>query len=166
MGQQPNIPLGIEDLPRSTPKPGPPRRWSPNRPGDLAAPEEVPWGGAFGTPGPDTGYALVLLRKRHLDLLPGESRRDAEAALAAVMAARGSRLGRAPMAADADAAEIILGFGSVDPSRRRPWTAGLAHDPARVRQLVAAVDSEALVASVEDLRDRARRGERMFAARS
>lgn len=166
MGQQPNIPLGLEDLPRSTPKPGAPRRWSPNRPGDLTSPEEVPWGGAFGTPGPDTGYALTLLRKRHLDLLPGESRSDAEAALGAVMAARASRLGRAPVAADAEVAEAILGFGSVDPSRRRSWTAGLAHDPGRARRLVAAVDPEALVASPEEVRDRARRGERMFAPRS
>ena len=62
MGQQPNMPLTMADLPRPEPHPGPARGWRAGRPGDPSSPADVPWGGAFGTPGPDTGYALRLLR--------------------------------------------------------------------------------------------------------
>ena len=55
MGQQPNMPLTVEDLPRPEPHPAPARRWRAGRPGDPALPADVPWGGAFGTPGPDPG---------------------------------------------------------------------------------------------------------------
>ena len=101
MGQQPNLPLALEDRPRPEPQPAPARRWRAGRPGDLSGPGEVPWGGAFGTPGPDTGYALRLL---------ADAGRcgDEATALAAVVAARSSWLGRAPVAADLEAAEILL----------------------------------------------------------
>ena len=84
MGQQPNIELEIADLPRPTARPAPARRWSPSRPGEMNTPEDVPWGGAFGTTGPDTGYALSLVGQRDLVLAHGEHRANAEAAIAAV----------------------------------------------------------------------------------
>lgn len=152
MGQQPNVPLEIEDLPRRTPKPAAPRRWSPNRPGDLAGPADVPWGGAFGTPGPDAGYALRLLGDRDLALVTGEGRADLEAALAALMVARASHFGRAPVMADAEVAEALLDVGGADPSWRRQWTTGLAHKPWQATGLVEAVDPEALVSSPADIR--------------
>src|SRR4030042_1832111 len=104
------MPLAVEDLPRPGALPAPPGRWRARRPGDLGSPGEVPWGGAFGTPGPDTGYPLGLLSERPLALAAGERRDDAEAAVAALMAARASALGRAPVAADAEVAELILGY--------------------------------------------------------
>lgn len=164
MGQQPNIQLHLEDLPRRTAHPGPARRWSARRPGDLAAPGEVPWGGAFGTPGPDTGYALRLLAGRPLALAAGESRTDAERLVVALMAARASRLGRAPVAADAEVAEIILGLRPRAPGgeeaaalRRRVSSPGLEG----VQSLLAAVDPDLLTAAPAEVERRRAAGEAM-----
>lgn len=101
MGQQPNMPLTMEDLPRPEPHPAASRRWRAGRPGDMSSPADVPWGGAFGTPGPDTGYALHLLAGRAGE--PEETR-----ALATIVSARASRLGRGPVPADVAAAEVIV----------------------------------------------------------
>lgn len=138
MGQQPNIPLGIEDLPRATAHPAAANRWSPDRPGELSGPEAVPWGGAFGTPGPDTGYALTIVRRRDL---PGgdHHRRDVEAAVVAVVAARASAIGRAPVPADVDVAVELL-----DLDAGVEHLAGIAHAPARLRGLVASIPRERL----------------------
>ena len=147
MGQQPNVPQRIENLPRPTSHPGPARRWRPDRPGDLSDPEEVPWGGPFGTPAPDAGYALRLLSDRPL---PGgdDARHDVTAAVAAVMAARASSLGRAPVAADVDAAIALLGLES--PSR---WAElkGIAHDHRRLHALVATIPGDEIGAPLEEL---------------
>jgi hypothetical protein len=161
MGQQPNMPLEIEDLPRRRPAPGAPRRWSPNRPGEMSSPSDVPKGGRFGTPGPDAGYALRLLRQRDLPTIDGESRADLETALLALILARVSRRGRAPTASDVEAAEAILEVGGPDPSWRLAWTSGLAHGHQGAAHLVAAVDDETLVASTDELGERARAGERL-----
>lgn len=146
MGQQPNIPLGIEDLPRPTPHPPAPRRWRPNRPGDLGAPGEVPSGDGFGTPGPDTGYALRLLRGRDL---PGgmEHRVDVTAAVAAVMGARAAALGRAPVAADAEAAIALLALDDISVKH----LAGVAHDHGRLRTLVTAIPAGRLTLPISRL---------------
>lgn len=165
MGQQPNIRIGMEDLPRATAKEAPARRWSPDRPGDLVSPQSVPWGGSFGTPGPDAGFALMIVRGRELALLEGETRADVETAVAVIMAARASQLGRAPIPADALVAEALLGFGSVDPSWRLEWTKNLAHDHRAARQLVAAVDRTALTAPLDGLLRRIEAGERLVAGR-
>ncbi|MFQ5947861.1 MAG: hypothetical protein ACE5KX_03255 [Acidimicrobiia bacterium] len=171
MGQQPNIELSIEDLPRPTPRQAAPRRWSPKRPGDLGAPEEVPWGGMFGTPGPDAGYALVLLQERGLPIAGDEEADDVETALADLMAARASHYGRAPVGEDAEVAELILGYRleGVDTTLlaelaelRRKWLAGLAHRPEKRRNLVAAVKLDALAAKPDEVRRRLGEGERLI----
>lgn len=166
MGQQPNIRIGMEDLPRATAKPGPARRWSPDRPGDMASPQAVPWGGAFGTPGPDAGYALRIIRERDLPLIEGESRADAETAVATLMAARASHFGRGPMVTDAAVGEALLGFGVGDAEWRGSWTRGLAHDHHAARDLVAAVDHDALFAPLATVQRRVESGERLVAARA
>ncbi|MBP1632422.1 MAG: hypothetical protein H6Q11_710 [Acidobacteria bacterium] len=164
MGQQPNIQLHLEDLPRPEAHPGPARPWSARRPGDLVAPQQVPWGGAFGTPGPDTGYALRLLAGRPLALAEGERRDQAEGLVAALMAARASLLGRAPVAADAEVAEMILGLGAEGPAagaaadaRRRLWGQGAE----AVRRLLEATDPELLAAPADEVRRRWAAGERL-----
>jgi hypothetical protein len=165
MGQQPNVPITPADLPRRSPKPAAPRRWSPNRPGDLAGPAEVPWGGAFGTPGPDAGYAVWLVRSRSLPTVPGETRDDLEAAVVALTIARASRLGRAPVAADVEAAEAALGVGADDPSWRREWTAGIAHSHHGVQRLVAAVDIDGLLSDPGSIRRRLASGDHVLGGR-
>jgi len=144
MGQQPNMPLSLEDLPRAQPHPAPARRWRAGRPGDLSAPAEVPWGGAFGTPGPDAGYALRLLQDRD----SGGAERPA---LATVMGARASRLGRAPVAADAEAAEIILALAPASPVHA-PGVPG--HGAEAPRRLLESLDASLLAAPLDDLRRR------------
>jgi len=154
MGQQPNIELGMSDLPRPTPQPAPARRWRPGRPGDLATPSEVPWGGAFGTTGPDAGFALRIVSGRDVPLTGGEGRRDADALIAGVAAARASRVGRAPTNEDVDAALVLLGYdtrgipqGVADDlaARRRRWVSGAAHHPARVHRVVGSISPDVLV---------------------
>ncbi len=165
MGQQPNIQLDLEDLPRLEPSPGPARRWSARRPGDLAGPQQVPWGGAFGTPGPDTGYALRLLAGCPLALVEGERRADAERMVAALMAARASRLGRAPVAGDAEVAEIILGFraersATADATEKRRRFSG--HGAEGLHRLLEAVDAGLLAAPLTEVRRRWAAGERLI----
>lgn len=139
MGQEPNIRLGLEDLPRAVPEPAAPARWSPQRPGDFVSPDEVPWGGAFGTPGPDTGFAYKIVR--NLDL-PGAAHRrsDIEAVLVVVMSARASSLGRAPTAADAAVAIDLLELSEASADS----FAGIAHDHARLGAVVATIRAESL----------------------
>ncbi len=169
MGQEPNIPLRMEDLPRPTPQPDPARRWSPDRPGELHGPDDVPWGGMFGTPGPDAGYVLRLIHHADLELAPGEDAHDAEVALAAVAAARASHFGRAPVGHDVEVARLVLGYAGDLPDAvraafaadRPAWIANLSHRPARERQLVAAVPVDLLTASVDDVRRRVAGGERL-----
>jgi hypothetical protein len=142
VGQQQNIPITLADLPGATAKPAAPRPWRPDRPGDITSPQQMPWGGAFGTPGPDTGYALRLIRRRGLELEPG-IRRDVEAAILAIASARASALGRAPVPDDIDVAMDLLGL---DDSAAVSRFAGIAHDNARLRGLVEAVPRETLMA--------------------
>ena len=167
MGQQPNIELEISDLPRPEPEPAPARRWSPTRPGEISAPDDMPWGGAFGTTGPDAGYALTLLAARDLPLSSGEDRKNVEVAVATLAAARASRFGRAPRAQDIDVGLLLLGYDeSLSPQlaellaeQRRPWLAGLAGHPDRARELAAAIPVEALEAQPDELLSRLARGE-------
>lgn len=171
MGQQPNIELDISDLPRPVSHPAPARRWRPDRPAELESPADVPWGGAYGTTGPDTGYVLKLLAGRHLRTVPGESHHNAEAAVAAVAAARASHFGRAPIGLDVDAAALLLGFDRegipdavVDAiEEKRPgWIANLGHDAARARRVVASVPVDVLTLHPDEIRTRMAAGESLL----
>lgn len=168
MGQQPNVPFDMSDLPRPKAKTAPARRWSPGRPGDLDKPSEVPWGGAFGTTGPDTGYAARLLAGRALAVAPNEDPHNAEAAVVAIAGARASHAGRAPISEDVDVALVLLAFDHTGlpedtvadiSERRRDWIANLNHDRAAARALVAAIPVTVLVATPAEIRARLRAGE-------
>lgn len=134
MGREPNIRLGFEDRPRATPEPGVPRRWSPRRPGEIESPEEMPWGGAFGTPGPDPGFAYRIVGS--FDLPGDESHRpDVEAVLVAVVTARASAMGRAPSASDVVTAIDLLELTEATAGS----FGGIASDHARLGRVVAAL---------------------------
>lgn len=147
MAQQPNIELEPGDLPRAVPQPAPPRRWEPSmRPGMITAPDQVPRGGTYGTPGPDMGWALTLIRRAWPDLDD-----ELEAVLAALMVARASSFGRAPIPADLEAAKVMCGIGDDLPAwlaeRRERWVEAAAHEPSRGakgRTAVSEVDHELL----------------------
>ncbi len=131
----------------------------------------MPWGGAFGTTGPDTGFVYLLIKERHLALADGEDHHSAEAGVAALAGARASHFGRAPTARDVEVAMVILGY---DPEgfppdliaalqdERQKWLANLGHDAARARELVASVPIENLAAPVDSLRTRMAAGERLI----
>jgi hypothetical protein len=152
MGQQPNIELDPADLPRPVPEPGAPVRGRPARPGVITAPGEVPRGAAFGTPGPDTGWAKRILREADLP-----ERSDAlEAVLATLMAARASRFGRAPVPQDLEVALLILGYGPGLPEeladRRRRWLESAAHERVKGRAVLAEIDRDLLAETPEHVR--------------
>ncbi|MEA2011456.1 MAG: hypothetical protein U9N78_12185, partial [Actinomycetota bacterium] len=130
MAQQPNIEAPISAQPQRLSGTGPERSWSPNRPGELTG-TGMPWGGAFGMPGPDAGYALKLVAGRELILADHEHRADATAAVAAVAAARSSLVGRGPTKGDVDAAIVILGYDAANEFGpvRAAAIGGSAHHP-------------------------------------
>ena len=144
MGQQPNVDVDSSDLPRPTPDTDPPRRWRPTRPGVIVSPDQMPWGGAFGTPGPDTGWALRLVRLAELP----ERSDGLESVLAALMSARASHFGRAPVPEDLEVALILAGFGEGLPAefveRRERWIEATAHEPSPGRAAVADIPPDLL----------------------
>jgi hypothetical protein len=171
VGQQPNIELEMADLPRPVPKPAPPRRWTPERPGDLGTPQDVPWGGGFGTIGPDSGYARTLVGSRELDLAEGEPRGRAAAAVAAIASARSSLFGRAPIGKDIDVGAVLLGYDTAElppdvvrglQTARMSWLAGVEHRPGALVDLVAAIDPETLREDAAAIRSRMAQGERLI----
>jgi hypothetical protein len=170
LGQQPSIELELSDLPRPEPTRHPERRWRPSRPGDIQGPDEMPWGGSFGTTGPDTGYALALLLLFEIDPGPLQNQRDLHIGLAAVAGARASRFGRAPVKEDVELALLVFGFlpeglhddlvaGLVED--RHEWFANAAHEAEKGRRIAAAVPLEVLELSVGEVRRRMAAGERL-----
>ncbi len=163
MAQQPNIELRPPEPQRGASGAGPERPWAANRPGELTG-TGMPWGGAFGMPGPDAGYAMKLAAGRDLILSDYEHRADADAAVAAVAAARSSLVGRGPTKGDVDAAIVILGyeaesdFGPV----RAAAIGGSAHHPLRIRRLIAGIPTDAYDATVDELRERVASGESLI----
>ncbi|MDH3607192.1 MAG: hypothetical protein OER12_09355 [Acidimicrobiia bacterium] len=169
MGQEPSLEIPQEDRPRAVATPAPARRWSASRPGDLHAPSDVPWGGPFGTPGPDTGYGLKLAAGATLNLAEDERRHPVERVLVLIIGARASLFGKAPSADDLGFAVMLLGL---DTSReipeaattqlaaaRRYWAPRVAHSTADARRLSARLTPDLLALSPDDLRHRLALGE-------
>ena len=155
MGQQPNVEIPLSDQPRLVPEPDPPRRWRPTRPGVITAPDQVPKGGSFGRPGPDTGYALRLIRASGIDLSAAQ-----EQVVAALMGARTSILGRAPTSGDLAVALVVAGIGDGLPAhvveRGAAWADATAHEASPGQVAVGAVDPDLLILTPDEVRRRLR----------
>lgn len=108
MGQEPNIELKPSDAPRPTREPSAPQGWVNERPGAITSPDQQPWGGAFGRPGPDTGWALRLIRRAEWDR--SHRGKEIEAVLVTLVGARASYFGRAPVPQDVEVALTLLGL--------------------------------------------------------
>lgn len=128
----------------------------------------MPWGGAYGTPGPDTGYALKLVKERMIPLADGEDRHNAEDAIAALVGARASHFRRAPTPGDVDVAMLVLGYRDEGVPKklleelaaaRLPRIANIGHDVARERALVSSVSVATLASPLFDLTARMAGGE-------
>jgi hypothetical protein len=145
MAQQPNIELLLAARPRAVLRPGPARRWRPSdRPGVITAPGQVPRGDQFGTPGPDTGYALTLIERTEL---PDRSEGLVKV-LAALMGARAASFGRAPTVEDLEVAKLLSGIGDGLPDhlvdRRARWVEATAHETPPGRSALADVGPDLL----------------------
>jgi hypothetical protein len=169
MGQEPKIEISLEDLPRATSGPAPARRWKASRPGDLHAPADVPWGGAFGTPGPDTGYALKLESEASYELEAGESRDNVQSVLLLIMGARASWFGKAPSNDDLAWSLMVLGLDRQEEipqaimaqlaENRQYWAPLVANSNAAARRLSARFTPGLFAWSVVDLRHHLALGE-------
>ena len=151
MGQQPNVELTAAQLPRATPEPDPARRWRPTRPGVITRPEQVPTGPSFGTPGPDTGFALVLIRAHGSDLSEGQQK-----VVAVLMAARASLLGRAPTKEDVEVARLMAGIGEGLPTnfvdRGERWVTAAGHERSPGRKALTEVERDLLMLPAREVR--------------
>lgn len=133
MAQQPNIEVDRARAPLPELEPGPARRGSQPRPGVISTPDDVAWGGSYGTPGPDTGWALSLIRRADFDR--SHRARETEVLLTALVAARASRAGRAPIPQDVEVGLIMLGLREGLPAelaeRRERWLDAAIHERPR-----------------------------------
>lgn len=169
MGQEPSIDIAGADVPRAQAEPAPALRWTATRPGDLHSPTEVPWGGAFGTPGPNTGYALKLAAGADYELDEGESRQNVDATLVVIMSARASMTGKAPSVDDLSFALLMLGLDTREEvpdavtlqlvADRKQWAPRAAHSKLAARDLAGHLTPDLLVLSPADLRHRLALGE-------
>jgi len=169
MGQEPRIEIPLGDRPRATPGPAAARRWRASRPGDLHAPTDVPWGGAFGTPGPDAGYALKLAAEASYELEAGESRDNVQSVLLLIMGARASWFGKAPSSEDLAWGLLVLGLDQREEipqaararlaESRRYWAPRVANSNAAARRLSARFTPELFSWSLADLRHHLALGE-------
>lgn len=150
MAQQPNIELDSSDLPRSTLATAAARPWK-FRPGMITSPDQVPTGAAFGSPGPDTGWALKVIHAIEDRLDP-----DLEAVLVALMAARAADAGRAPIPEDLAVAKLLAGIGDGLPvqlaERCTRWTDAVPHEKRKGRTAVGEVPADLLAGKPDEVR--------------
>jgi hypothetical protein len=166
MGQQPNIELELSDLPRPTAKVGVSRRWTPNRPGDITTPEQMPTGPGFGRPGPDTGFVLKLIDNAEFVVADDESHHNVEYALALIAGARASRYMRGPTVEDVEVALTVAGYRGNDAGAmadaRKAAFANVSHDNARARVLIDAIPESVLLETPAQIATRMQAGERFL----
>ncbi len=157
MGQQPNIELDLDDLPRPSPEPGAPSAWKPTRPGEITSPAEMPVGGVFGNPSPDTGWVKKLVARAEFD----RSASTTEDVVATIASARASVFGRGPVPADVEAALIVLGLrdeGLDQTTRdrlielREGWFRTASHENVRGRAALDVIGREFLHQSLDGIR--------------
>ena len=126
-----------------------PGAWTTSRPAELRTPTALR-GPSVGTPGPDAGFALRLVRRfaHDLRLTEGEDEHDVLVGVALIAARRAALYGRAPSIYDVQLALALWGFLVDGPqdliaARRRAF-ASVSHDYVTQRALVDAVPEESL----------------------
>jgi len=151
MAVDPYVPTAAEDAPRESARIPPPSGWRAVRPGDIVPGERSsPPGRLFGTPGPDSGYALTLAQRFHdrMEIVFPETAHDAMAVAAELAMRRAGLYGRAPVREDLELALTLFGWlGGTTPELvewRRLTVVGAAHDYAGRRKLVESVPEATL----------------------
>jgi hypothetical protein len=139
----------LADQPRRGLPLPPARKFRNDRPAALA-PASQPFGGQFGTPGPDQGFGLKLAKvfTDRLVLAENEHTEDAVAGCVNVGLARAALFGRAPVIHDMTVAYTIWGFLGEAPSElvdmRRPLFMAASHHYWDQREIVARTPPETL----------------------
>lgn len=150
--QEPNLSPGVR-LPAA-------RNWRADRPGDLRDGIQ-PRGPRFGDPGPNIGYALLLVHRMRspFALTAFETHHDVDPVVAALAMKRAASYGRAPVAADVECAALALGYLGPATPELVAWRAdavdGAGHDYGTVRRICDAVPLEALRLAPDALAARA-----------
>jgi hypothetical protein len=135
--------------------------WRAVRPGDID-PAVGPGcnGVLFGSPGPDSGYALTLAERFHgrITAVFPETVHDAESLAAQFAMRRGGVFGRAPVLGDLELGFTLFGWLGDPPADlvewRRKAAAGVAHDYARRVTLIEAIPEWVVRHGVDDIRAR------------
>lgn len=127
-----------------------PGDWRQRRVAELLSPEP-PRGKAIGTPGPDTGYALLLAHElfaERVEVTDGIGVEDALAAGAVVAGRRAALYGRAPVAKDVELGLTLFGLLGGAPAELVAWRKtrlqALSHHYLEQRRLADAVPEATL----------------------
>jgi hypothetical protein len=161
MAVDPYVPTRPEDAPRRSVAIPPAAGWRAIRPGDIDP--EVGSGRSgvlFGTPGPDSGYALTLAARFHGQIAAvfPETVHDAENLAAHVAMRRGAVFGRAPVLTDVELGFTLFGWLGDAPADlvewRRKAVAGVAHNYPRRVSLVEAIPEWVIRQRPDQVRDR------------
>ncbi len=149
MTQPTFVPISEADQMRPALRLSNPGVWTQSRPSELRGATR-PSGPAFGTPGPDQGYALKLAHgfADRLVLGPGEHAEDAAAGCTGVAMRRAAAFGRAPVVHDMTLAFTLWGFLGDAPDdlveKRRPLFSAAAHSYHRQRAIADLVAASTL----------------------
>ena len=152
------VPSRLAEQPRTGLKLPPAEAWRADRPGDLGVGQ--PTGPAFGNPGPDQGYALVLARRFEdkLVLEENEHKEDAVAGCLGLALRRASIFGRAPVIYDLEIAFRIWGFLDVAPPElvalRKPLFQAAHHNYWEQRDIVDRVPISTLRLTQQEVSNR------------
>jgi hypothetical protein len=157
MAVDPYVPVAPEDAPRQSVPIPPAHGWRATRPGDIDPAVGVGCQGLlFGTPGPDSGYALALAQRfrERITVVSPETIGDAEAVAAGLAMRRAALFGRAPVICDLEVAFTLFGWLGDPPQELVDWrrfaVAGVEHDYARRVALIDAVPEDVLRRPAEE----------------
>jgi len=161
MAVDPYVPTRPEDAPRRSVAIPPAAGWLADRPGDLdPAVGSARKGVLFGTPGPDSGYALTLAGRFHdrITVKAPETVHDAEVLAAQFAMRRGGLFGRAPIQPDVELGFTLFGWLGEPPAELVEWrrlaVAGVSHNYARRTRLIEAIPEWVVRHRIDDVRAR------------
>jgi len=161
MAVDPYVPTRPEDAPRRSVAVPPAAGWRADRPGDIDPDLGSGRKGVlFGSPGPDSGYALTLAKHFHdqITAVFPETVHDAEYLAAHVAMRRGGVFGRAPVRADVELGFTLFGWLGDPPADlvewRRKAVANVGHDYPRRVSLVEAIPEWVIRQRPDQIRDR------------